>query len=125
MQQPVDYNNPAAAAADLAQRQTLLRRLMPEALQNLAIAQHRDQQRYAVVRSGSYQPRPLYRFQQGDFVYLRQQQQHGTLQPKARANILRVAQVKPSGVLLLQGKCGRLTEARQEHCAPCHLTAQH
>jgi hypothetical protein len=94
---------------------------MPEALQNLAIAQHRDQQRYAVVRCGSYQAR-LYRFQQGDFVYLRQQQQHGTLQPKARANILRVAQVKPSGVrLLLHGKCGRLTEARQEHCAPCHL----
>eukprot|EP00775_Hariotina_reticulata_P009856 gene9856-biopygen11780 len=120
MQPAVDYSNPAAAAADLAQRQQLLRRLMPEALQNLAIAQHRDQQRYAVVRSGTYQPR-LYRFQQGDFVYLKQQQQHGTLQPGARANILRIAQVKPSGVLLLQGKCGRFTEARQEHCAPCHL----
>eukprot|EP00775_Hariotina_reticulata_P015084 gene15084-biopygen1096 len=120
MQPAVDYSNPAAAAADLAQRRQLLRRLMPEALQNLAIAQHRDQQRYAVVRSGTYQPR-LYRFQQGDFVYLKQQQQHGTLQPGARANILRIAQVKPSGVLLLQGKCGRFTEARQEHCAPCHL----
>ena len=35
--------------------------------------------------------------------------------------MLRVAQVKPSGVLVLQGKCGRYTEARQEYCAPCHL----
>ena len=54
-------------------------------------------------------------------MYLKQQQQHGTLQPKARATVLRVAQVKSSGVLVLQGKCGRYTEARQEHGAPCHL----
>ena len=120
MQVAVEYDNPAAAAADLSSRMRLLKRLMPEALQNLAIAQHRDQRRYAVVRSGNYQPR-VYRFQEGDFVYLKQQQQHGTLQPKARATVLRVAQVKSSRVLVLQGKCGRYTEARQEHCAPSHL----
>ena len=120
MSAALDHDDTQQAAADLLQRQQLVQRLMPEALGNLSIAQHRDQQRYAVVRSGSYQPR-LYRFQPGDFVYLEQQQQHNALQPKARPNILRVKQVTPAGVLLLQGKCGGLTEARQEHCAPCHL----
>jgi hypothetical protein len=120
MAEPINYDNAEQAAADLQQRRQLVQRLMPEALSNLSIAQHRDQQRYAVVRLGAYRPR-VHRFQAGDFVYLQQHQQHNALQPKARPNILRVAQVTPAGVLLLQGKCGRFTEARQEHCAPCHL----
>jgi len=36
-------------------------------------------------------------------------------------HILRVLQVRPSGVLQLEGKCGRTSLVRQEHCAPCHL----
>jgi hypothetical protein len=120
MQQPLQFDVPAAAAVDLLQRQQLVRRLCPVALSNLSIAQHRDQRRYALVRSAGFAPR-MYRFQAGDYVYLRQQQRHSTLQPKARPSILRVKQVLPSGILQLQGKCGRTAEVHMDHCAPCHL----
>jgi hypothetical protein len=51
MQQPLQHDDPAAAATDLLQRKQLVQRLCPEALENLSVAQHRDQRRYAVVRS--------------------------------------------------------------------------
>jgi hypothetical protein len=121
MQQPIDYDSPEKAATDLLVRKAYVQKKCPEALQNLSIAQHRDQRRYAVTRSAGYQPR-VYRFQEGDFVYLQQLQRHSTLQPKARPSILRVQQVKPSGVLVLQGKCGRTAEVHKDHCAPCHLS---
>jgi hypothetical protein len=120
MQQPLAVDDPAAAAVDLLQRKQLVQRLCPEALENLTIAQQRDQRRYAFVRSKGYQPR-VYRFQPGDYVYVKQQQRHSTLQPQARPSILRVRQVLPSGVLELQGKCGRTAEIHTDHCAPCHL----
>lgn len=120
MQQQLNYDDPAAAATDLLQRKQLVQQRCPEALSNLSIAQHRDQQRYALVRSAGYQPR-VYRFQPGDYVYIQQQQRHSTLQPNARPSILRVKQVLPSGVVQLQGKCGRTAEVHMDHCAPCHL----
>eukprot|EP00775_Hariotina_reticulata_P015016 gene15016-biopygen563 len=86
MAQPIDYEDESAAAEDLHQRQLWVQQHMPEALENLKIAQHRDQKRYAVVRSAAYQPR-----------------------------------VESTGVLRLEGKCGRMASVRQEHCAPCHL----
>jgi len=120
MAQPIDYEDESAAAEDLQQRQRWVQQHMPEALENLKIAQHRDQKRYAVVRSASYQPR-IYRFQPGDYVYVQQLQRHSTLQPHAKPVILRVVQVESTGVLRLEGKCGRTASVRQEHCAPCHL----
>lgn len=120
LQQQLDVDDPAAAAVDLLQRKELVQRLCPEALENLTISQQRDQRRYALVRSKQYQPR-VYRFQPGDYVYVKQQQRHSTLQPQARPSILRVKQVLPSGVLQLQGKCGRTAEVHCDHCAPCHL----
>jgi hypothetical protein len=120
MAAPIEFDNAAVAAEDLHARQAWVRQHMPEALQNLTIAQHRDQKRYAVVRSAGYQPR-LHRFSPGDYVYVQQLQQRNTLQPAARDSILRVLQVKPTGILVLQGKCGQVAELRQEQCAPCHL----
>jgi hypothetical protein len=120
MSKPLDYDDPAAAAVDLLQRKELVQRLCPEALQNLSISQQRDQRRYAVVRSEGYTPR-MYRFQPGDFVYLLQPQRHSTLQPRAKPSILRVLKVLPSGVLQLQGKCGRTASVHRDQCAPCHL----
>eukprot|EP00775_Hariotina_reticulata_P005639 gene5639-biopygen7440 len=120
MAQPIDYEDESAAAEDLHQRQLWVQQHMPEALENLKIAQHRDQKRYAVVRSAAYQPR-VYRFQPGDYVYVQQLQRHNTLQPHAKPVILRVVQVESTGVLRLEGKCGRMASVRQEHCAPCHL----
>lgn len=46
----------------MASRQTLhlwelAKRICPEAMSNLAIAQHRDTLRYAHIRSGTYEPK--------------------------------------------------------------------
>eukprot|EP00775_Hariotina_reticulata_P015282 gene15282-biopygen3187 len=111
MAQPIDYEDESAAAEDLHQRQLWVQQHMPEALENLKIAQHRDQKRYAVVRSAAYQPR-VYRFQHGDYVYVQQLQRHSTLQPHAKPVILRVVQVESTGVLRLEGKCGRMASVR-------------
>lgn len=54
-------------------------------------------------------------------MYVKQFQRHSTLQPHARPAILRVTQILPSGVLQLQGKCGRTASIHMDNCAPCHL----
>ena len=78
---------------------------MPIANENLSIAQHRDTLRYACIRSGAYRPQ-LRRFSKGDYVYL-QRETPTTLDVKAGRTILRVKDVLPSGILLLEGKDGR------------------
>ena len=55
-----------------------------------------------------------------DFVYVRKQDKHG-LDIGAKQHVLRVAEVRPSGVLILQGRCGKCTAVHSSHCAPCHL----
>jgi len=54
-------------------------------------------------------------------VYVQQQQRNSTLQPKAQPVIYRVKEVRPTGILILQGKCGRTTSMHVSNCAPCHL----
>ena len=85
---------------------------------NLEVAQHRDSLRYARLRSGSYLPKIL-EFHVGDFVYLRDLAD--PLHPTARPEILRIKDVRPSGVLVLEGQCGNTIARNGTHCAPCHL----
>ena len=89
------------------------------ALENLAIVQHRDTLRYARIRSGAYRPQ-LRRFRVGDYVYL-QREAPTTLDVKAGRTILRVKDILPSGVLLLEGKDGQECRDNTKNCAPCHL----
>ena len=89
------------------------------ALENLAIAQHRDTLRYARIRSGAYWPQ-LRRFRVGDYVYL-QREAPTTLDMKAGRTILRVKDILPSGVLLLEGKDGQECRDNTKNCAPCPL----
>jgi hypothetical protein len=117
---PLDLDNPADAERDLLLRRERLQQACPMALENLAIAQHRDQMRYLKVRAPDYKPR-VHRFAVGDFVYVQQLQRNSRLQPRAKPLILRVKEVRESGVLLLQGRCGRTTTMHMSHCAPCHL----
>ena len=117
---PLDLDDAAAAEKDLLLRKQRLQQACPMALENLAIAQHRDQLRYLKVRAPDYKPR-TYRFQQGDFVYVQQLSRNSTLQPRAKPVIYRVLEVRDSGVLLLQGRCGRTVSMHMSHCAPCHL----
>jgi len=121
MDQPLlDFADPASAAEYLAARAELLKRHCAIAMANHQIAQHRDTERYQHVRSGSYLPR-LRRFQIGDFVYAKRRNVVSTLQTDARPGIYRVAAVKDSGVLTLQGKCGGVFSEHSSNCAPCHL----
>jgi hypothetical protein len=57
-----------------SQHAKLFQRVMPTSFENLAIAQHRDTLRYAIIWGGGYQP-SIRRFHVGDYVYL----QHTTL----------------------------------------------
>jgi hypothetical protein len=120
MSTPVDFDCPRLAADDLARRRDVVKQMCPEALQNLQIAQHRDQLRYQHTRSGSYQPKQ-HRFEVGDFVYTNQVNTANALQPRARPAIYRIVEVRPSGRLILQGKCGSTTDRHMSQCAPCHL----
>jgi len=70
------------------QRAELFRRVMPVTFENLAIAQHRDTLRYAIIWGGGYRPL-IRRFHVGDYVYL-QQIAPTTLDVTAGRTILRV-----------------------------------
>jgi hypothetical protein len=117
----LDFADAEQAAEFLLQRAALLRERCAEAMGNLRIAQHRDRLRYQIVRSGQYEPSG-YKFVVGDFVYVRRRTVVNSLQPEARPGILRVVEVRPSGVLVLQGRCGTRTTAHVSECAPCHLS---
>jgi hypothetical protein len=120
LQAPLSFDCPVTAAASLLQRAERVRLVCPEAFGNLLIAQHRDSLRYAMVRSGSFQP-TLVKFYPGQFVYVQRPAQANTLQIKARPEILRVVAVNPGGSVTLQGKCGTTTQQNMENLAPCFI----
>jgi len=69
MDQIVDLDSSAIWARVIAKRVALFKRVMPMAMENLSIAQHRDTLWYAHTRSGSYKPK-VKQFDAGDFVYI-------------------------------------------------------
>ena len=89
------------------------------AMENLSIVQDRDTLRYARIRSGAYWPQ-LRRFWQGYYVYF-QCETPTILDVKAGRTILRVKEVLPSGLLLLEVKDGMECHNHFINCAPCHL----
>ena len=119
---PIDMEDQEAASASILTRAMLMKDMCVTAGNNLRIAQHRDTLRYARIRGGGYLPK-LRKFEIGDFVYTQRfsKTKEEALDPRARREILRVKEVRPTGVLFLQGKCGSTIAVRAEHCAPCHL----
>jgi transposase InsO family protein len=117
----LEFDDAEQVAEHLLWRAQLLRERCVEAMGNLRIAQHRDTLRYQQVRSGHYQP-VGYSFAVGDFVYVRRRNVVNTLQSEASPGVLQVVEVRPTGVLLLQGRCGTTTTANVSECAPCHLS---
>jgi hypothetical protein len=65
----VDLDSPATWTKVIAKRAVLYKRVMPMAMENLSIAQHRDTLRYAHTQGGSCKPK-VRQFDVGDFVYL-------------------------------------------------------
>jgi hypothetical protein len=118
---PLDTPRTRAEAADvILTRAQYLEHVMPTVANNLAIAHHRDSLRYARIRSGNYAPK-LHKFAPGDYVYVRRPNILGTLQVEAKQLIVRIAEVRDSGVVVLQGRCGTLMSNHVCNIAPCHL----
>ena len=67
--------------AFLSRRGQILKRVMPLAMRNIAIAQQRDIERYKRVRGGGWD-RPKAKFEPGDYVMLKQAKH--ALEPIAR-----------------------------------------
>ena len=86
------------------------KQVMPLAMRNLAIAQQRDMERYLLVRGGGWD-RPKASFAPRDFVMLRQVIK-STLEAPSRPHVLRIVEVKPSGVVLMEGSDAA---RREEH----------
>ena len=122
VEQPVlEFGDPEKCVDYILQRAELLRENCAIAMQNLRVAQQRDAQRYQHVRSGFYQPSGV-KFSVGDFVYVRRRVIVDSLQSEARPGIYRVCEVRPSGVLVVQGRDGVTMQVNMAECAPCHLT---
>jgi len=99
MDQVVDLDSPTTWAKVIAERAALFRRVMPMAMENLSIAQHRNTLWYAHTRGGSYKPK-VRQFDVGGFVYL-QWQPNDILDTSSGHTILRIKAIRPSGVLEL------------------------
>jgi transposase InsO family protein len=109
------------AAEYMLMRGTLQREHCSIAMTNLRSAQQRDSLRYATLRNGLYRHSSL-KFSVGQFVHVRRPNVTNTLMSDARPGIYRILEVRASGVLVLQGKCGSTMQVHQQNCAPCWLT---
>ena len=92
---------------------------MPLAMRNLAIVQQRDKERYRLVRGGGWD-RPKLTFKPGDYVLMKQVQED-TLDVLARPHILRVVEIKPSGVAVLEGSDAARVEEQVKNIAHSQL----
>jgi hypothetical protein len=120
MAEPINFDDSETAQQSLRSRAQLMEQCAIVAGNNLRIAQHRDTLRYAMTHSGAYKPR-LRKFLVGDFVYLRVGQKRNTLEVHAQQQVLRIVEMRPSGIAVLQGRCGARMSAHVSSLAPCHL----
>jgi hypothetical protein len=118
MSSPINFDDPDAIAASILARAQACHEACIMVGQNLLVAQHRDQLRYARLRSGGYLP-SLVHFTVGQFVYIKDSAD--AMHRTARPDILRVQEVRPSGVLVLVGRDGHTIVENAINCAPCHL----
>jgi len=65
----VNLDDPEMWLRVYSQRAEVFRRVMLVVFENLAIAQHKDTLRYAIIRGGGYRP-SIHKFHVGDYVYL-------------------------------------------------------
>ena len=103
----------------LAHRGAVLQDVMPIAMRNIAISQQRDKERFSHVRGGGY-ARPKASYAVGDFVLLKQKK-YDTLDPPVRPHILRVAEIRDHGVVILQGSDGQTISHQVTQIAHCSM----
>ncbi|GIL61968.1 hypothetical protein Vafri_16218 [Volvox africanus] len=80
----------------------------------LLIVPYHDSLRYARLRGGAILPR-MRRFEIGDYVYYRNTSARTALDPEAKPEILRMVEVRPTGVMVLEGRCGSQLKAHVWH----------
>ena len=118
MTEPLSFDDPEQVSSSILLRAKACEDATIIAGRNILIAQHRDQLRYARLRSGGYLA-SIANFTVGQFVYVKDSAD--ALHSTARPEILRVQEVRPSGVLVLVGKDGQTMASNAINCAPCHL----
>ena len=96
----------------LNNRGQAFKRVMPLAMRNLAIAQQRQKERYQLVRGGSWH-KPKASFQVGDYVMVKREIKH-TMEAKTHPHVLRIFELRPSGIVVLEGsdaaRCTKLVK---------------
>jgi len=107
---------------ELLQRAKLVAEIGVSVAHNLRTAHERDCRRFRAKRAGLYLPK-VYHFLPGDYVFVLAQGQKpgGSLGIRARNEILKVLEVRTTGVLILQNQAGQIIEKHYEHCVPCTL----
>jgi hypothetical protein len=121
---PVDYSDPDVEKIiyQLLERAALAHEIGMDVVRSLRSVHGRDARRLKAVRLGLYIPM-IHHFHPGDCVFILAQGQKpgGTLGISARNAVLRVQQVRPSGVLILVNQVGHVIEKHMEHRVPCML----
>jgi hypothetical protein len=120
---PVDFDNVEAAADELLVRAQLAQEISLQVVENLRLAHARNAARFKALRSGLYQPR-ISHFQAGDFVY-HVDKDHvpgGAFGIPVRGEILKVVEVRPGGVVLVENQGGRQFPKHVERLVPCNLS---
>jgi hypothetical protein len=120
MQDPLNFDDPELAASSILTRSKLVERSCIIAGGNLMTAQKRDTLRYALTRSGGYLAK-VSLFEVGDYVYVKQHHPGSALYPESRSEILRVKEVRYSGVLVLEGRDGRTVTENITNVSHCGL----
>ena len=96
------------------------RRVMPLAMRNLAIAQQRQKERYSLVRGGEW-AKPKVSFPVGDHVMVRRETKN-TLQAPAHPHMLRIVELRASGVVILEGSDAARCTKQMKDVAHCPLS---
>ena len=110
---------PQKLKLQLAYRGAILQDIMPLAMRNMAIAQQRDEDRFRLVRGGGYD-RPKATFAVGDFLLLKQKKKN-IFDPPVRPHVLRVVELRKSGVAILQGSDATTISHQVSKLAHCSV----
>ena len=103
----------------LTNRGRTFKRVMPLAMRNLAIAQQRQKERYSLVRGGEW-AKPKASFAVGDYVMVKRETKN-TLQAPAHPHVLRIVELRASGVVILEGSDAARCTKEMKDVAHCHL----
>jgi hypothetical protein len=116
-------DDPELAASKLLFRASIAAKLGVQLTANLKLAHAQNAARFKQLRSGWCMPH-VYIFRPGDFVYTLNEEDRvpgGALGLRARPNIGKVAEVRSTGIIVLENQVGRHIITRKERCAPCLL----